>query len=88
MNLVGPGGSAGAISIQESISLYWWGWTALSILVLSPLIGFLWHSWKDDEVVGSSIEIQEDSDSAAAPTHDELTTGWVPAGTRRRANRT
>ena len=72
-DLVGPTGSNGAISIQEYISLYWWGWTALSMLVLSPLIGFLWHSWKDDEVVEASIEIREYSDSATTPVAHDIT---------------
>ncbi len=35
--------------LHEVVSLYWWGWAIVGIVVLSPLVSYAWHIWRDDE---------------------------------------
>ncbi len=37
--------------LHEVVSLYWWGWLIVGIVVLSPLASYGWHIWRDDEGV-------------------------------------
>jgi len=55
---VGPGHVAvvsgdrpGSLLVHEHLALYWWGWCALALVVASPLLGYAWHLWRDDEVL-------------------------------------
>jgi hypothetical protein len=50
-HLPGPLSAKGSLALYETVSLYWWGWVVLVALVVSPLAGYLWHVWRDNEVV-------------------------------------
>jgi hypothetical protein len=36
----------GRAVLSEVVSLYWWGWSIVALLVLSPLLRYLWHAWR------------------------------------------
>jgi hypothetical protein len=40
----------GSLKLHDTVSLPWWGWIALAPVVVSPLAGYLWHAWRDDEM--------------------------------------
>ncbi|MFZ2056222.1 MAG: hypothetical protein WAV54_02275 [Acidimicrobiales bacterium] len=37
--------------LHEAVTLYWWGWVIIALLVVSLLAGHLWQTWRDDEAV-------------------------------------
>jgi hypothetical protein len=39
----------GILPIHQLISLPGWGWAVLLSVVLSPVCGYAWHIWRDDE---------------------------------------
>ena len=41
--------ASGYLVLHEAVSLYWWGWVIVALVVASPLAGYLWHIWRDDE---------------------------------------
>jgi hypothetical protein len=41
----------GSLALHDTVSLPWWGWAVLALVVVSPLVGYVWHAWRDDEVV-------------------------------------
>jgi hypothetical protein len=45
----GPPDGHGAIVVTQTVSLHWWGWVTVGCVVASPLLGYLWHMWQDDE---------------------------------------
>jgi signal peptidase I len=51
----GPANSHGAILVSQSVSLYWWGWVLVACMVSLPLVGFLWHVWRNDEALIPAI---------------------------------
>jgi len=65
--------ASGYLVLHEAVSLCWWGWVIVALVVASPLAGYLWHTWRDDEAV---------PDPAAAPVPRRLSlSGWTrPAG--------
>jgi len=42
-SVAGPPSRYGAPLLHEAVSLPWWGWAVLGIVVLSPMAGYLWH---------------------------------------------
>lgn len=44
----------GAPLLSESASLPWWGWILVGLAIGWPLLGFLWHFWRDDESPGGA----------------------------------
>jgi hypothetical protein len=48
--VAGPTNHYGLLTIYESVSLYWWGWLIVVLVCLSPLLAYLWHVVRDDEV--------------------------------------
>jgi hypothetical protein len=47
--VAGPLNEHGSLIVHEGASLYWWGWTIVAAVVVSPLAGYLWRSWRNDE---------------------------------------
>jgi len=47
----GPATEHGSLVLSETASFHWWGWAIVALVVVSPLAGYLWHAWRDDEVV-------------------------------------
>jgi signal peptidase I len=45
----GPAGRGGYLMVHQALSLTWWGWAVMAAIVASPLLGFLWHVWRDNE---------------------------------------
>jgi hypothetical protein len=39
--------------LHETASLYWWSWVIVALVVLSPLLGYLWHTFRGTEMVQS-----------------------------------
>lgn len=54
---VGPADSHGAILVTQSVSLYWWGWVIVACLVSLPLVGFMWHVWRNDEALTPAVPV-------------------------------
>jgi hypothetical protein len=52
---IGPSDSHGVILVSQSVSLYWWGWVIVACMVSLPLVGFLWHTWRNDEILIPAI---------------------------------
>jgi hypothetical protein len=52
--------ASGYLVLHEAVSLYWWGWVIVALVVVSPLAGYLWQTWRDNEAV-------QDSATAPAP---------------------
>jgi hypothetical protein len=52
--VAGPLDRHGLLMLHEGVSLSWWGWTIVAVVVVSPLAGCLWHSWRDDEAMPDS----------------------------------
>ena len=50
-HVMGPPSASGSLILRETVSLYWWGWVILVLIVLSPIAGFLWHTRHDNEVM-------------------------------------
>jgi signal peptidase len=42
VRLTGPRRAHNILDIHQWISLYWWGWMVVVLVVVSPLIGFFW----------------------------------------------
>ncbi len=55
VQLAGPATERDYLMLRETASLYWWGWAILALLVLSPLAGYLWHVYRDDEVAPARL---------------------------------
>ena len=55
----------GYLTLHDTVSLPWWGWTVLALVVVSPLAGYLWHAWRNDEVALPT----ESSSRPAATAH-------------------
>jgi len=53
-HVAGPTNSSGYLVLHETVSLYWWGWTLLALVVAAPLAGYLWHIWRGNEAVDLS----------------------------------
>jgi hypothetical protein len=51
-NVSGPPGAGGYLTIHQTLALNWWGWAVMTLVVVSPLLGFLWHVWRDNEDSG------------------------------------
>jgi len=47
----GPTSANGPLVVHQIVSLSWWGWAIAALLVLSPLAGYLWHAWRDNDVI-------------------------------------
>lgn len=43
--------AGGHLVLREAVSLCWWGWAIVALIVVSPLVGHLWRTLRDDEVV-------------------------------------
>ncbi|HVC68037.1 MAG TPA: hypothetical protein VND44_10605 [Acidimicrobiales bacterium] len=43
--------------LHEVVSLYWWGWVIVGIVVLSPIVSYAWHIWRDDEGVPTTAAL-------------------------------
>lgn len=43
--------------LHEVVSLYWWGWMIVGIVVLSPIASYAWHIWRDDEGVPATAAL-------------------------------
>jgi hypothetical protein len=52
--VAGPVSKSGYLLVRETISLYWWGWVLCALVVLSPMLGYLWHVLRDDETAPSA----------------------------------
>ena len=65
--VAGPVSKSGYLLVREAISLYWWGWVLCALVVLSPMLGYLWHVLRDDET--------------AAPPAGEAALSGGPEGT-------
>jgi hypothetical protein len=55
----------GYLTLHDTVSLPWWGWTVLALAVVSPFAGYLWHAWRNDEVALPT----ESSSRPAATAH-------------------
>ncbi len=51
VHVSGPLAGHGLLIVNEAVSLPWWGWLLVALGVASPLLGYLWHIWRDNEVV-------------------------------------
>jgi hypothetical protein len=40
----------GSLMLHDTVSLPLWGWIVLAPVVVSPLAGYLWHAWRNDEM--------------------------------------
>jgi hypothetical protein len=56
VQVTGPSTGHGYLVIREAVSLPWWGWALVALIVASPLLGYLWHLVRDDEVVSEASE--------------------------------
>jgi hypothetical protein len=45
----GPAGRGGYLMVHQALSLTWWGWGVMALIVVSPLLGFVWHVWRGNE---------------------------------------
>jgi hypothetical protein len=52
---------------HEAVSLFWWGWAILSLIVAAPMAGYLWHVCRGDEVIAGSHTWQPASSLANGP---------------------
>jgi hypothetical protein len=50
--VAGPLSRHGAPVLHETVSLCWWGWAVLGLVVVSPMAGYLWHLARDAESRG------------------------------------
>lgn len=41
--------------LHEVVSLYWWGWVIVGLVVVSPIASYAWHIWRGDEAVPASV---------------------------------
>lgn len=55
----------GSLMLHDTVSLPLWGWIVLAPVVVSPLAGYLWHAWRNDEVALPT----ESSSRPAATAH-------------------
>ena len=54
----GPAGRGGYLMVHQALSLTWWGWAIMVLIVASPLLGFLWHVWRGNEAY-RALEMSE-----------------------------
>jgi signal peptidase I len=54
----GPAGRGGYLMVHQALSLTWWGWAIMALIVASPLLGFLWHVWRGNEAY-RALELSE-----------------------------
>lgn len=69
-HLSGPPSANGSLMVHQTVSLSWWGWAIITVLVLSPLAAHLWHAWRDDEVMHGTEEGMLGSGDVAPGTED------------------
>jgi hypothetical protein len=48
----------------ENVSLDWWGQAIIVLVCLSPLLGYLWHVWRNNET--TPVEARQGTDSFLA----------------------
>jgi hypothetical protein len=46
----------------ENVSLDWWGWAIIVLVCLSPLLGYLWHVWRNNKT--TPVEARQGTDSS------------------------
>jgi hypothetical protein len=61
IQVTGPASGHGYLMIREAVSLPWWGWALVALIVASPLLGYLWHVVRDDEVYASIAPVPDSS---------------------------
>jgi hypothetical protein len=49
VHVAGPIARNGYLLLRETVSLYWWGWALVALGVASPVIGYLWHTYRGNE---------------------------------------
>jgi hypothetical protein len=59
------GDGKGRVIVNEVVSLRWWGWLALSLVVLSPLLRYAWVEWRYKRAsVDDTAEVVEPAELA------------------------
>jgi hypothetical protein len=58
IQVTGPPTGHGYLVIRQAVSLPWWGWVLVVLVVASPLLGYLWHVVRDNEVVSEAGELR------------------------------
>jgi signal peptidase len=57
-HLSGPAGRGGYLMVRQALSLNWWGWGIMALVVVSPLLGFGWHVWRGNEAYRDAIQAE------------------------------
>jgi hypothetical protein len=48
------GSAKGGTIVHEVVSLHWWGWSLVALVVLSPLLGYAWTEWRSNTTGGTA----------------------------------
>jgi hypothetical protein len=64
VHLTGPASQSGYLVLRESVSLCWWGWVIVGLIVISPLAGYLWHNWRNNEHVPDAAAAEVEAQQA------------------------
>jgi hypothetical protein len=51
VHLIGPPSQNSYLVLREAVSFCRWGWAIVGLIVISPLAGYLWHIWRNDEII-------------------------------------
>ena len=73
--LSGPASANRPLVVHQTVFLPWWGWAIAALLVLSPLIGYLWHAWRDSEPVPELATDPDDSIASDPPLKGLVVSG-------------
>lgn len=57
----GPGQKDGYLLVREVLSLYWWGWMLVVLLVASPLLAFVVHTWRMHRIEQGAVPVLADA---------------------------
>jgi hypothetical protein len=48
----------------ENVSLDWWGWAIIVLVCPLPLLGYLWHVWRNNKT--TPVKARQGTDSSLA----------------------
>ncbi len=67
--LLGALTNHGVFYVRESLALPPWGWAVLVAIVMSPLLGYLLHIWRNDEACAAIAPNLENVPASISPQH-------------------
>ncbi len=80
-SVAGPLTRHGAPLLHEVVSLPWWGWAVLVLVVASPIVGYLWHVAGDGESRGprwARLGLRRHRLVGAGPSPSRRFSAWGP----------